>query len=135
MDNVTGPAASKKKQKSPISERAGLRELEKLSKYSYFSDEALKPNAKAPPQVPHIPHGSNGFSQGMPNDENSVHRNSFMAAERGDPHMAGTRVGYLPRDRSPSVLQSNHSVQYNQVQGRIEMNNDMHIFKVNWFES
>lgn len=121
MDNVTGPGASKKKQKSPISERAGLRELEKLSKYSYFSDEALKPNAKAPPQVPHIPHGSNGFSQGMPNDENSVHRNSFMAAERGDPHMVGNRVGYMPRDRSPSVLQSNHSAQYNQVQGRIEV--------------
>ena len=79
MGGGSGRGAERtKKQKSPMSERAGLRELEKLSKYSYFTDDAFSASTRPPN------HGSMSTSPGK---GYAAHR------ANGDPHAVGHRGG------------------------------------------
>jgi hypothetical protein len=93
-----GGAHSKKK-RSPISERAGLRELEKLSKFSYFNEDASFSTGSRP----HAQSATPVSSHSAPGVRNPGNRHSLSYAQQasgGPAHMPAAHDA--PRDHSPS---------------------------------
>jgi hypothetical protein len=97
MDGGDGRGAGeqKKKHKSPVSERAGLRELEKLSRYSYFTDESFSAGTR--PSVP----GSKSTSPG---------KGHIAQRQNGDPHAVGHRASDGHRYQQGGAAMANGDV-------------------------